>query len=210
MIKVFIADDHAVVREGLKQICRETADLVVAGEAVNGLEALDRIRGEEWDVAVIDMTMPGRSGLEIVKELKRDRPQLPILVLSVHSEDQYAIRLLKAGAAGYLTKQSVPDELVDAIRRVVSGGKYVSPSLAEKLALQLDRDFANPPHEVLSDREFQVLRLIASGRTVSEIATELSLSVKTVSTYRSRILEKMNLNSNAELIRYAIENGLIE
>lgn len=210
MIRVFVADDHAVVREGLKQICRETADLVVAGEAVDGLEALERIRAEAWDVAVIDMTMPGRSGLEIVKELKRERPQLPILVLSVHAEDQYAIRLLKAGAAGYLTKESVPQELVDAIRRVVSGGKYVSQSLAEKLALQLDSDFANPPHEALSDREFQVLRLIASGKTVSDIATELSLSVKTVSTYRSRILEKMNLNSNAELIRYAIENRLIE
>lgn len=210
MIKVFIADDHAVVREGLKQICRATADLVVAGEAVNGIEALDRIRSQDWDVAVVDMTMPGLSGLEIVKELKRDRPQLPVLVLSVHAEDQYAIRLLKAGAAGYLTKQSVPEELVDAIRRVVGGSKYVSPTLAEKLALQLDNDFASPAHQVLSDREFQVLRLIASGKTVSEIAGELSLSVKTVSTYRSRILEKMNLKSNAEIIRYAIDNHLVE
>lgn len=210
MTKVLIADDHAVVRQGLRQILREVPEMTQVGEALNGQEVLDKIRTEEWDAVVLDISMPGRSGLDVLKELKHDHPKLPVLVLSMHAEDQFAVRLLRAGAAGYLTKESAPEELVKAIRKVVSGGKYVSPSLAEKLAFDMHGDSDKLLHETLSDREFQVMRMMATGKTVKEIAEELSLSVKTVSTYRARILEKMSLKSNAELIHYAIHNKLID
>jgi two-component system invasion response regulator UvrY len=209
MIRVLIADDHAVVRQGLKQILGDTPEMLVAGEAINGQDVLGKVRAEAWDVVVLDISMPDRSGLDILKQLRSERPGLPVLVLSMYSEDQYAMRVLKAGASGYLTKDSAPDELVKAIRKVVSGGRYVSPLLAEKLAFEMGADSSKLPHETLSDREFQVLRLLAAGKSVGEIAAELSLSVKTISTYRARMLEKMNLGTNAELIRYAIQNRLI-
>jgi len=210
MIRVLIADDHAVVRQGLRQILTETPDMSVAGEAANGLETLDRVHGEEYDVLVLDITMPGRSGFDILKELRAEKSKLPVLVLSMHAEEQFAVRLLKAGASGYLNKESAPDELVKAIRKVVTGGRYVSPALAEKLAFEIDSDSDRLLHDSLSDREFQVMRMMAAGQTVKEIATELALSVKTISTYRARILEKMNLRTNAELIHYAIQNQLID
>jgi len=210
MIKVLIADDHPIVRQGLRQILAGTSDMGVAGEAVNGQEALDQIRAGGWDVLVLDMSMPGRSGFDILKELKYEHSSLPVLVLSMHTEDQFAVRVLKAGAAGYLTKENAPEELVKAIRKVVSGGKYISAGLAETLAYSLDTTSDRPRHEMLSDREFQVMRLIASGKTLAEIAETLSLSAKTVSTYRTRLLEKLNFKTNAELVRYALENGLIE
>ena len=210
MIKVLIADDHAVVLEGLKQIISETPDIVVAGEATHGQEVMDKIRSIHVDVVVLDIAMPGRSGLDVLLHLKRERPSLPVLVLSIHPEDQYAVRVLKAGACGYLTKESAPDQLIAAIRKVVVGGKYVSPSLAEKLAFDLESDVDKPLHETLSDREYEVLCLIALGKTVKEIADKLSLSVKTISTYRSRILEKMKMKNNAELTHYVIRQGLVE
>ena len=210
MIRALIADDHAVVRQGLRQILLETADMVVTGEAANGPEALERARAGGFDVIVLDITMPGRSGFEVLKELRLEDPALPVLVLSMHSEEQFAVRLLKAGASGYLNKESAPEELVKAIRKVVSGGRYVSPRLAEKLAFEIDSGSDKLLHETLSDREFQVMRMMASGQTVKEIAAELALSVKTISTYRARILDKMNLHTNAELIHYAIQNQLIE
>ncbi|MBU1879717.1 MAG: response regulator transcription factor [Chloroflexi bacterium] len=210
MIRVLIADDHAVVRRGLKQILQDTHEMVVAGEALNGQEVLEKVRAEAWDVVVLDIAMPGRGGLDILKELKHERPQLPVLVLSMYAEDQFAVRVLKAGASGYLTKDSAPDELVKAVRKVVNGGKYVSPFLAEKLAAEINTDSSRLPHETLSDREFQVLRLIATGKAVKEIAAELALSTKTISTYRARILHKMNLTTTAELIHYAMRNRLIE
>ena len=210
MIRALIADDHAVVRQGLKQILGDTPEMVVAGEATTGQEVLDKIRAETWDVVVLDISMPDRSGLDVLKQLRSERPKLPVLVLSMHSEDQYAVRVLKAGASGYLTKDSAPDELVKAIRKVVSGGRYVSSFLAEKLAFEIGTDSSRLPHETLSDREFQVLRLIAAGKSVTEIAAELYLSVKTVSTYRTRMLTKMNLGTNAELIHYAMQNHLID
>ncbi|MBI3850587.1 MAG: response regulator transcription factor [Verrucomicrobia bacterium] len=210
MIKILIADDHAVVRRGLKQILQEHSDIVVGGEATNAGEVLDQVRAKSWDVLVLDITMPGRSGLDILRELKQLAPQLPVLVLSMHAEEQFAPRVLKAGAAGYLPKESAPEELVKAIRKVHSGGKYISPTQAEKMAFNLSVDADKPPHEKLSDREYQILCLIGSGRTPTQIAKQLSLSVKTVSTYRTRILEKMNLHTNAELTHYAIKNGLVE
>jgi DNA-binding NarL/FixJ family response regulator len=210
MIRALIADDHAVVRQGLRQILLETSDMVVTGEAANGPEALERARSGGFDVIVLDITMPGRSGFEVLKELRLEDPALPVLVLSMHSEEQFAVRLLKAGASGYLNKESAPEELVKAIRKVVSGGRYVSPRLAEKLAFEIDSGSDKLLHETLSDREFQVMRMMASGQTVKEIAAELALSVKTISTYRARILDKMNLHTNAELIHYAIQNQLIE
>jgi DNA-binding NarL/FixJ family response regulator len=209
MIRLLIADDHAVVRRGLKEILTAESDMVLVGEARSGPELLALARKERVDVVVLDITMPGRSGLEVLKELRQELPRVRILVLSMHPEDQYAVRALRAGAAGYLTKESAPDELVKAIRRIVAGGRYVSASLAEHLALGLSDDAERSPHERLSDREYQVLCLLASGKSVSDVAEELALSVKTVSTYRARILEKMNLKNNAELTRYAIENHLV-
>lgn len=210
MLRVLIADDHAVVRQGLRQILAEIPELGAVGEAQNGEEALDQVRAEPWDVLVLDMSMPGRGGLDVLKDVRRERPQTRVLVLSMHPEDQFAVRLLKAGAAGYLTKESAPDELVAAVRKVMTGGKYISATLAEKLAFDMDRDSDRPAYEALSDREFQVLRMLATGKTVQQIAGELMLSAKTISTYRARILEKLNLKSNAEMIHYSIQNRLIE
>jgi len=210
MIKIFIADDHAIVREGLKQIVAETTDMAVTDEADTGHEVLEKVSENDYDVLVLDITMPGLNGLDALKQLRSQRPDLPVLVLSIHPEEQYAVRVLRAGASGYLTKESAPDELISAIRKVSMGGKYVTPSLAEKLASDLVADGKKPLHETLSDREYQVLCMIASGKTVTEIAEELFLSEKTISTYRSRILEKMKMKTNAELIHYAIKHGLVE
>lgn len=209
MIEILIADDHAIVRRGLKQILAETQDIVVAGEATNGRETLDLVHQRDWDVLVLDITMPGRSGLDILKDIRQFRPNLPVLVLSMHAEEQFATRMLKAGADGYLNKESAPEELVKAIYKVHSGGKYVSPAQAERLVGAVAGGQTTQPHETLSDREFEILCLIASGKTVSQVAVQLSLSVKTVSTYRSRILEKMRMKTNAELTHYAIKNGLV-
>ncbi|WP_338765768.1 response regulator transcription factor [Massilia sp. METH4] len=209
-IKVFIADDHAIVREGLKQILADTRDIVVAGEAENGSDALRLFRKSGCHVVLLDISMPDRSGIEVLKQIKKEKPELAVLMLSMHREDQYAIRSLKAGAAGYLTKQSAPKELVNAIRQVAGGMKYISPALAQELANHVGEDHEAAPHEALSDREYQTLTLIASGMTVGAIAKELSLSVKTVSEYRSRLLVKMKLKNSAELTHYAIKNGLID
>lgn len=209
-MKILITDDHAVLRRGLRQILEDGFGKIVFGEASNASEAIAAVAREHWDLVVLDITMPGRTGLEALKEIKAIKPNMRVLVLSVHSEDQFAVRVLKAGASGFLNKDSAPEELVKAVRKVVAGGRYVSASLAEKLAFNLDHPSDELPHQKLSDREFQVLRMIGSGKTVSEIAEELGLSVKTVSTYRARILEKMNLNTNAELTRYSFENKLVE
>jgi DNA-binding NarL/FixJ family response regulator len=210
MIKVVVVDDHAVVREGLKRIISENPGMAVTGEAGDGHEALRIIKAEPCDVVLLDITMPNKSGLDVLKELHAESPRLPVLVLSMHSEDQYAVRVLRAGAAGYLTKESAPAKLVQAIRKVVRGGKYVSPTLAEKLVFNLESNSQRQPHEILSDREYQVLCLIASGKTVTQVADELALSVKTISTYRVRLLEKLNMKNNAELTRYAIKEGLVD
>jgi len=210
MIRILIADDHTIVREGLKQILAETRDMVVADEASNGQEVFAKVSKNEYDVVLLDISMPGRSGLEVLKQLKGERPKLPVLILSMYSEEQYAMRALRAGASGYMTKESAPDELIEAIRKVSQGRKYVSPSLAEKLAVSLELGEEKPPHEMLSDREYQVMCMIASGKTIKEIAEELSLSVKTISTYRSRILEKLNFKTNAAITHYAVQNRLVE
>ena len=210
MIKILVADDHTIVREGLKQILAETSDIVVSGEAANAQEILNKIFKNDYDVVLLDISMPGKSGLDILKDLKSIKPKLPVLILSMHPEEQYAVRVLKSGASGYLTKGSAPDELITAIRKVSLGGKYVSSVLAEKLAFNLEKDVEKPIHETLSDREFQVMCMIASGKVISEIAEELLLSVKTISTYRARILEKMKMKNNAEITYYAIKNGLVD
>jgi two-component system invasion response regulator UvrY len=210
MYKILIADDHAVVRKGLKQILTETSDMIAAGEASTGQEVLDMLMKNEYDVVILDISMPGRSGLDIMKDLKNMKSSIPVLVLSIHPEEQYAVRALKAGASGYLTKESAPDELVVAVRKVAQGGKYVTTSLAEKLAFDLGKANEKPLHETLSDREFQVMCMIGSGKPVKEIAEELCLSIKTISTYRSRILEKTKMKNNAEITRYAIKNGLVD
>lgn len=210
MIRVLIADDHPIVRQGLRQILAGTTDMEVAGEAVNGQEALEQVRRESWDVLVLDITMPGRSGFDILKELKYEQPHLPVLVLSIHAEEQLAVRVLKAGAAGYVTKENAPNELVSAIRKVVNGGRYISPNVAELLAFGLNAASERPRHETLSDREFQVMQLMARGKTLIEIAEDLSLSAKTVSTYRTRLMEKLDVKTNAELMRYALDLGLVE
>ena len=194
MIKIIIADDHPIVRAGMKQIIGEASDLMVVDEAGDGHKLLSKIRVETFDVVILDITMPHMNGLDVLKQLKIEKPKLPVIVLSIHPEDQYALRVLKAGASGYVTKASAPDELINAIRRVCRGSKYISPSIAEKLAFHLDANFEEMPHEALSDREYQVLCMLASGKTVTEIAVELALSAKTVSTYRSRILEKMDMD----------------
>src|SRR5438105_10377417 len=205
-MKILLTDDHALVRQGLRLILADHFKNATFGEARNAHEALTRVWKEKWDVVVLDITMPGRSGLEVLREIKKSRPKLPVLVLSMHPENQFAVRVLKRGASVYMTKESAPNELVGAIKKVLAGGRYVSTSLAEKLATYLATDNQKPAQELLSDREFQVLRLIASGKIVSEIARELSLSVKTISTYRTRILEKMGLRNNAELMHYAMQN----
>jgi two-component system, NarL family, invasion response regulator UvrY len=208
-MRVLIADDHAVFRRGLKEILGEAFPKATFGEAQTAPETVECVRRQPWDVVILDISMPGKSGLDILSDLKRLRPKLPILFLSMHPEEQYARRALRAGAAGYLTKESVPEELKGAVRRVVAGGRYVSATLAERLAYDLREGADTPIHELLSDREFQVLRMIASGKTVKEIAEEICLSVKTVSTYRTRILEKTGMKTTAELIRYALQTQLV-
>jgi two-component system, NarL family, invasion response regulator UvrY len=210
VIKVCVIDDHALVREGWKRIIAENPGMAVTSEAADGVEAVRVIQSEPCDVVLLDITIPNKSGLDVLKQIHLESPQLPVLVLSMHPEDQYAVRVLRAGAAGYLTKESAPTKLVQAIRKVVRGGKYVSTTLAEKLIYDLNSDSVKAPHEILSDREYQVLCMIASGKTVTMIAAELSLSVKTISTYRVRVLEKLNMKNNAELTRYAIKGGLVE
>jgi two-component system invasion response regulator UvrY len=210
MIKVLVADDHAIMRRGLKLILEEEFHSISFGEASNGQQALDLAWKQDWDIVVLDITMPGRNGLDILKELKQLRPKLPVLILSMHSEDQFAVRVLKSGASGYLTKENVPEELVKAIKKVLAGGKYVSTSLAEELAFRLETDTEQPLHERLSDREYQVLCLIASGKTVKQISEQLSLSIKTISTYRTRILEKLKKKTNAELTHYAMKYKLVD
>ncbi len=209
MIRVLVADDHAIVRKGLVQIIADTMDIEVAAEASNADEVFQFVRSDKFDVVVLDLNLGDTSGLEVLKNIKAEYPDLPILMLSVYPENQFAVRTLRAGASGYLNKDSAPEQLVSAIRRVSQNKRYVSPAVAEELLFHLDSDNEGPLHELLSDREFQVMRLIASGNTVSEIAETLSLSVKTISTYRSRVLEKMNMKSNAELTHYAIKNDLI-
>ena len=210
MIRVLVADDHPIVREGLKQILSDTDDIVVKGEAETGQAVLTCTARDHYDVVVLDLSMPGRDGLEVLRELKQHNPRLPVLILSMHPEEHYAVRVLRGGAAGYLTKSSAPDELVSAIRRVASGRKYISATLAERLTYELGRDADKPVHETLSDREYQVMFMISKGSSIKEIAEELCLSGKTVSTYRSRILDKMNVKNNAELVLYAVRNKLID
>ena len=210
MIKVLIADDHTLVREGLKQIINQHSDIKVTGEAKNGQEALEQVWKDDFDVVLLDISMPGRSGMDVLKEIKSAKHDLNVLMLSMHPEEQYAVRALRAGASGYLTKESAPDELIDAIRRVSIGLKYVTLSLAEKLAMELKFDRDKPLHEQLSDREFQVMQMIARGHTIKEIAEDLSLSVKTISTYRTRVLEKMNMKSNSDITSYLMENNLTD
>ena len=209
-MKVIIADDHPVVRQGLRQMLAVESDLTVVGEARNGQEVVDLSRRVPWEVAVLDYNMPGKNGLELIKELRQRYPGRAVLILSMYPEDRYAVRALKAGASGYLTKESAPDELVSAIRKVASGGRYVTPSLGEKLALELEDNRGKPLHETLSDREYQVMWMIASGKTVRQIADELFLSPNTVSTHRTRILRKMNMKANAELMHYAIAHHLVD
>jgi two-component system invasion response regulator UvrY len=208
-MRILIADDHAVVRHGLKQILAEAFRGAVFGDAGNAGEVVSAIEKEPWDVVVLDISMPDRSGLEVLCDIRKLRPKLPVLVLSMHPESQFAVRVLRDGASGYLTKASAPEELVGAIKKVLAGGRYVSPMLAEKLAADLAVNTDKPPQEFLSNREYQVLRLLASGKIVSEIAGELRLSVKTISTYRARVLEKMHLRNNAQLMHYAMENHLV-
>ena len=209
MIQILIVDDHAILRRGLKEILeREFRDVSIGG-AGTAEQALTQLDSEKWDLVILDITMPGRSGVDVLRHFKALRPKLPVLVLSMHPEDQYGKRVLKAGASGYMNKESAPEELIKAVRKLLSGGRYVSPTLAETLAVDLGRDDGTPAHERLSDREFEVLRKMASGKTVGQIAQELHLSVPTVSTYRARILEKMGMSTNAELIRYALSHHLV-
>jgi len=210
MIIILLADDHAIVRAGLKEILADTGDIEVAGEATNGQDVLARVSAQDFDVAVLDLSMPGRNGIELIKLVKAEKPKLRILVLSMHSEEQYAVRALKAGASGYLSKESAADELVAAIRRIAGGGAYVTPETAERLALGAAPRAETATHTLLSDREFQVFRMIARGASVTDIARELSLSVKTISTHKTRILGKMGLANQAELIRYALEHHLLD
>ena len=210
MIRVLIADDHPIVRRGLKEILVREMEGVMCGEARHAEEVLSQVRSQQWDLVILDVTMPGRSGLDILKDLKKLRPKLPVLFLSMHPEDQLGKRALNAGASGYMNKESAPEELIKAVRKVLAGGRYVSATLAEKIAVDLWAKKEQPLHERLSDRELEVLRMIASGLTVSQIAEKLYLSVTTVSTYRARILEKMNMTTSAELMHYAMSNHLVE
>ncbi|HTY58971.1 MAG TPA: response regulator transcription factor [Bacteroidota bacterium] len=209
MIRILIADDHPIVRAGLKQVIEKSPDMRVEGEALNGDEVLDLVYRERWDIVILDFSMPGRSGLDVIKEVRRERPALPVLVLSMHPEAELAPRLLKAGVAGYLMKESATTELVNAIRKICSGGRYVSPALAEKLAGDLASETLRLPHEALSDREYQVLLCIADGKSAQDIALELSLSVKTVRTYRERVMEKLSLKNDVEISHYALEHRLL-
>lgn len=208
-MNILVVDDHAVVREGLKRILSELPEAQRIGEAASGAEAIAIVRMEHWDVVLLDINMPGKSGLEVLKILKTEKPSLPVLILSIYPEDQYEMRVLSAGASGYLTKETAPEQLVAAVRRVAKGRKWISATTAERLAGETEETRGRPLHEKLSDREFDVLRLIASGKTVSQIAQQLHLSVKTVSSHRSRILRKMGMQNNAELANYGIKNGLV-
>lgn len=210
MIRLVIADDHTIVRQGLKQLLSSSKDLVVAGEAQNGFEVLTLVRELDFDLLLLDMSMPGKSGIELISQVRAERPRLKILVLSMHEEEQYAVRAIKAGAAGYLTKESASDQLVSAIRRVASGGAFITPAVAEQLALAAMPQVDGPPHGTLSNREYQVFQMIVSGRSISDIADTLSLSVKTISTHKARILQKMGLSGTADLVRYAIEHRLVD
>ena len=209
-MRVLIADDHPVVRQGLKQILMSDPDVVVSGEARDGDEALDLARRVDWDIAIIDFSMPGVHGLDLIGEIKREFPTRPVLVLSMHPEGVHATRVLKAGGAGYLNKESAAQELNTAIKKVASGGKYLSPALSERLALDLALESRKPPHESLSDHEYRIMWLLASGKAIGQIAREMSLSPSTVSTYRTRILKKLGLSSNAELVRYAVSHCLVD
>jgi DNA-binding NarL/FixJ family response regulator len=210
MIRILVADDHTIMRQGLVQLLADIEDCQVAGQAASGFEVLEKIRAESFDVVLLDLTMPGRHGVDLIRQIKLERPALKILVLSMHREEQYALRALQAGASGYLTKESAADELIAAIRKVVDGESYISALIARSLAMSLVRPETRPPHSDLSNREFQVLMMIAEGRALTEIAAELSLSAKTISTYKTRVLEKLKLDDTAALIRYALEHGLIE
>jgi len=209
MIRVLIVDDHAIVRRGLRELLSDEFHGATFGEASDARQALEGLGKQKWDIVLLDISLPGKSGLDLLKELRAKWPRLPVLVLSIHPEDQFAVRVLKAGAGGYMTKESAPEELVRAVRKILAGGRYVSSTLAEKLALNIRKDFTRTPHETLSDREYEIMCAIGSGKTVTEIAGELSLSVKTISTYRTRILEKLGLKNSAEITRYAIRNGLV-
>lgn len=208
MIRVLIADDHTIIRKGLTQILLEEFPDAIIKEVADGAELLKQARAGKWDIIISDLSMPGKTGLESLKQIREENPKQSVLILSMHPEDQYAIRVLRAGAAGYLNKEGAPEELIKAVRQILSGRRYISPAVAEKLAEDLNQDSTKALHESLSDREFHVLKLISSGKTVSEIADILALSVATVSTYRARILLKMNMKTNAELTHYAIENKL--
>ena len=208
-MRIMIVDDHAVVRRGLIALLSDEFPGAVFGEAADTLQALAHLRESRWDVALLDITLPGKSGLDLLKELKAEWPRLPVLVLSGHPEDQFAVRVLKAGAGGYLTKESAPEELAKAIRKILAGGQYVSSTLAELLAVGVKKDSTRTPHETLSDREYEVMYHIAAGKTVTEIAGELSLSAKTISTYRTRILEKLGVKNSAKIVQYAVRNGLV-
>lgn len=210
MIKVLVADDHAVVRRGLRQILAETPDIMVGGEAPTAHDVLRLVREERWDVVVLDISLPGGNGIDLISDIRRERPGVPVLILTVYSEEQYAVRSIRAGAAGFLTKESAPELLIEAVRKVAGGGRYVSGELAETLASLLAGEGNGPVHELLSDREFEVFKMLASAKTVSQIAQELALSVKTVSTHRTRILKKMNLKTTPELMQYALRHRLIE
>jgi DNA-binding NarL/FixJ family response regulator len=211
MIRIVLADDHTIVREGLKQLLAADGELAVVGEAQNGHEVMERVRGLEFDLLLLDMSMPGKSGIELIKQVRAEKPKLRILILSMHEERQYAVRAIRAGAAGYITKESAARQLVAAIRKVAAGGAFISAEVAEQLALgAMPGAAGGPPHAALSDREFQVLRLIAEGRSVTEIAEGLNLSVKTVSTHKANILHKMAMTNTSELIRYALAHHLIE
>lgn len=211
MIRILIADDHPSVRQGIKQILSEAFTGARIGEASTAPQVLAEAGKQPWNLVVLDLTMPGRSGLDALHELKAAHPDMPVLVLSMHPEDQFAVRVLRAGASGYLTKESAPEEIVQAVKKILAGGRYIRSSVADLLALQLQQGNANqPPHNRLSDREFQVMGLMAKGKTVTTIAEDLCLSVKSVSTYRARVLEKLNLHSTADLVRYTIQHRLVE
>ena len=210
LIRILIADDHAIVRAGLKQFIVGEKDMVVSGEAADGMETLACVRKGECDVVLLDISMPGKNGIDTLRQLKRSRPDLPVLILSAYCEQQFAVSLLRAGASGYISKESASEQLVTAIRTVIGGGKYVSPGVAQVLVSDLSSDTDKPLHATLSKREFQIFYRLASGESVSRIAEELFLSVKTVSTYRARILEKMQMSSNADLTYYAVKNNIID
>jgi two-component system, NarL family, invasion response regulator UvrY len=208
--RILLVDDHPVVRQGIKQVLSGAFDPAVVGEAANAMEGLTEARTTDWDILVLDLTLPGMSGLDLLKDLKRERPMLPVLVLSMHPPDQFARRAINAGASGYLTKDSAPAELVKAVGDVIAHRRYLNPAVTDELALHGGGDKEQPPHELLSDREYQVLRMIAAGLTVSQVAMRLSLSVKTISTYRARVLEKMRMRTTAELMHYGIMQGLVD